>query len=123
MGNDCSDGKKTIKDESEINKVLSELKSHETGWETEFIMAITRGFFTFPGGDDSALFRFKNTKNYLVIWFGPGWMGAKMFKKGKPVRYFKKVSIEQKRGLLTALSMTQRLKQQETYNKTIKTEN
>ena len=69
-------------------------------------MALTTGWFTYPTPEHKVLFRDREGKAVVVIWFGPGWMGAAVYEGGDRVKYFRKTMAEEVRPLRQALRIT-----------------
>ena len=58
-----------IRDRSVIEKVLALVAANNRGWSIPF--------GTFPTPKASAVFLDKDGAPLLVVWFGPGWVGAR----------------------------------------------
>jgi len=105
---DCNNGKFKIEDSESISQAIDTLLPFQSGWQTESQMALTTGWFTYPTPEDSVLFRNRDGKVALVIWFGPGWMGAAVYGGSSQGKYFRKVSDEEVKSLRSALRITLR---------------
>lgn len=105
---DCNNGEFKIKDSESIGQAIDTLLPFQGGWQTESQMAFTTGWFTYPTPEDSVLFRDQNGKADLVIWFGPGWMGAAVYGGGSQGKYFRKVSEEEVKSLRSTLRIPPR---------------
>lgn len=105
---DCNNGKFKIEDVDSIGLAVDRLLPFESGWQTETQMALTTGWFTYPTPEDRALFRNRDGKAILVVWFGTGWMGAAVYDGSNRERYFRKTSAEEVKLLREALRITLR---------------
>lgn len=105
---DCNNGKLKIEDPESISQVIDALAPFQDGWQTENQMALTTGWFTYPTPEDSVGFRDRYDKSHLVIWFGVGWMGARVDHGDNRGTYFRKVSAEEVKPLRAALRITLR---------------
>lgn len=103
---DCNNGKFKIEDAESISRAIETLLPFQSGWQTEGQMALTTGWLTYPTPEDSVLFRDRRGKAELVIWFGPGWMGAALYGGSSQGKYFRKVSDEDVKLLRSALRIT-----------------
>ena len=103
---DCNNGKYKIEDLDSIGLAVDKLLPFESGWQTETQMALTTGWFTYPTPEDRVLFRNRDGKSVLVVWFGTGWMGAAVYDGSNRGKYFRKTSAEEVKPLRDALRIT-----------------
>ena len=102
----CSEGKYKIEDTRSIALAIEQLKPFQKGWKTETQMALTTGWFTYPTPQDTILIRGNDGKTSLVVWFGPGWMGADVYAGSGKGRYFRSEGAEDVKLLRNALRLT-----------------
>ena len=102
----CNFGKFSITDTASIYNVVQVTSNYAKGWQTERQMALSTGWLTYPTPESSAVFQV-TSGSYLVLWFGPGWMGAAVDSKDTGrVRYFRKISEEDSTQIRSALRIT-----------------
>ena len=97
----CSVGCIKTGDAAFIAQATKALAGFRGGWQTELQMTLSTGWFTYPTSKESVVFRDKQGRTALVLWFGPDWMGARV----ESNRYFRKVRQSEVAPLRAALRM------------------